>query len=141
MNLHFAFHAALRAALREGLTVRAGRVRRMGEAIFAALSPLGFGHYVQRPQDRLPTVLALTLPAGLDDARLRGQLRDRQISVTGGLGPTAGLIWRLGLMGEAARPQPYRVFLHALEELLGERNLVARFDESWAAQAERVAVS
>jgi alanine-glyoxylate transaminase / serine-glyoxylate transaminase / serine-pyruvate transaminase len=130
VNLHFAFHAALRAALREGLTNRKQRVQDMGRAIFAALEPLGFSHYVERAQDRLPTVLALRLPAHLDDVALRGQLRDRHISVTGGLGPTTGLIWRLGLMGEAARPAPYRIFLATLEELLGERGLVSRFDEA-----------
>ncbi|WP_424949209.1 alanine--glyoxylate aminotransferase family protein [Deinococcus sp.] len=130
VNLHFAFHAALRAALHEGLEARALRVRQMGQAIFAALAPLGFSHYVRRPQDRLPTVLALRLPEGLNDAGIRGQLRDRNISVTGGLGPTAGLIWRLGLMGEAARPEPYRALLRALEDLLGERGIVSRFDEA-----------
>ncbi|GGQ92263.1 alanine--glyoxylate aminotransferase family protein [Deinococcus ruber] len=135
VNLHFAFHAALRAALTEGLEARALRVRRMGQAIFAALSPLGFSHYVKREADRLPTVLALRLPEGLDDAGLRSRLRDRNISITGGLGPTAGLIWRLGLMGEAARPQPYRIFLGALEDLLGERGLVERFQDSWTASA------
>ena len=130
VNLHFAFHAALRAALREGLEARAARVRQMGQAITAALAPLGFSHYVKRPQDRLPTVLALRLPEGLDDTGLRSQLRDRHISITGGLGPTAGLIWRLGLMGEAARPEPYRVLFGALEELLSVDGLVTRFDEA-----------
>ena len=130
VNLHFAFHAALRAALREGLEARALRVRQMGQAIFAALAPLGFSHYVKRPENRLPTVLALTLPDGLDDALIRRQLRDRNISITGGLGPTAGLIWRLGLMGEAARPAPYRVFLRTLEELLGETGIVNRFEDA-----------
>ncbi|WP_425147474.1 alanine--glyoxylate aminotransferase family protein [Deinococcus sp.] len=133
VNLHFAFHAALRAALREGLEARALRVRRMGQAIFTALAPLGFSHYVKRPEQRLPTVLALRLPEGLDDAGLRSKLRDRHISITGGLGPTAGLIWRLGLMGEAARPEPYRIFLAALEDLLGERGMLERFEQSWAA--------
>ncbi len=131
VNLHFAFHAALRAALREGLEERALRVRQMGRAIYAALAPLGFSHYVKRTQDRLPTVLALRLPEGLDDAGIRSQLRDRNISITGGLGPTAGLIWRLGLMGEAARPEPYRILLGTLEELLGARGIVGRFEEAW----------
>ena len=103
----------------------------MGRAIYAALAPLGFSHYVKRPQDRLPTVLALRLPEELDDAGIRSQLRDRNISITGGLGPTAGLIWRLGLMGEAARPEPYRILLGTLEELLGARGIVGRFEEAW----------
>ena len=82
---------------------------------------------MRRPEDRLPTVLALRLPDGLDDAGVRKALRARHISVTGGLGPTAGQIWRLGLMGETARPAPYLTLMRALEELLGERGLADRF--------------
>ncbi len=130
VNLHFALHGALRAALDEGLPQRARRVQEVGAAVFKALSPLGFRHFVQDPGARLPTVLALRLPDGLDDAGVRAELRRRNISITGGLGATAGVIWRLGLMGESARPAPYRTFLRALEDILGARGLTARFDEA-----------
>lgn len=129
VNLHFAFHAALRAALDEGLETRQARVRLMGRVIERTLEPLGFSHYVRRPEDRLPTVLALRLPEGFDDAGVRKALREREISVTGGLGPTAGVIWRLGLMGESARPGPYRRLMAELQDLLGEPGLLARYEE------------
>ncbi|MFC5847904.1 aminotransferase class V-fold PLP-dependent enzyme [Deinococcus petrolearius] len=130
VNLHFALHAALRAALDEGLERRRRRVRAMGQVIERTLAPLGFSHYVRRPEDRLPTVLALRLPEGFDDAGVRKALREREISVTGGLGPTAGVIWRLGLMGESARPAPYRALMVALQDLLGEPGLVRRYEEA-----------
>ncbi|ADV67492.1 aminotransferase class V-fold PLP-dependent enzyme [Deinococcus maricopensis] len=133
VNLHFALHAALRAALDEGLTTRRDRVRHLSGAIQATLAPLGFTPFVRDPAARLPTVLALRLPDGLDDAGVRRALRERHISITGGLGPTAGLIWRLGLMGEAARPAPYRTLMTALEDLLGAPGLRARFDDALAA--------
>ncbi|WP_288403024.1 alanine--glyoxylate aminotransferase family protein [uncultured Deinococcus sp.] len=133
VNLHFAFHAALRAALDEGLERRQRRVRAMGQVIERTLAPLGFSHYVRRPEDRLPTVLALRLPEGFDDAGVRKALREREISVTGGLGPTAGVIWRLGLMGESARPAPYRALMVALQDLLGEPGLVRRYEEALGA--------
>jgi alanine-glyoxylate transaminase / serine-glyoxylate transaminase / serine-pyruvate transaminase len=132
VNLHYAFHAALRAALVEGLAARRARVDQVGSAILEALGPLGFTPYVKDPAARLPTVLALRLPEGFDDAGVRSALRARNISVTGGLGPTAGIIWRLGLMGEAARPGPYRALMTTLEDLLGVRGLAARFDEALA---------
>ncbi|WP_189067242.1 alanine--glyoxylate aminotransferase family protein [Deinococcus radiotolerans] len=127
VNLHYALHAALRAALDEGLEARQQRVQEVGVAIQATLAPLGFTPYVHRPEDRLPTVLALRLPEGFDDAGVRAALREQHISVTGGLGPTAGLIWRLGLMGETARPAPYLILMRALERILGERGLADRF--------------
>lgn len=138
VNLHYALHAALRAALGEGLAARARRVAQLGEALCATLAPLGFSHYVKNPAARLPTVLALRLPEGFDDARVRTDLRARGVSVTGGLGPTAGVIWRLGLMGEAARPEPYRALMRALSELLGERDLPARFDAALEHAARRL---
>ncbi|WP_135227653.1 alanine--glyoxylate aminotransferase family protein [Deinococcus fonticola] len=128
VNLHFAFQAALCAALEEGLEHRQRRVRQMGRVITRTLEPLGFSPYVRRPEERLPTVLALRLPEGFDDAAIRGQLRQRDISVTGGLGPTAGVIWRLGLMGESARPEPYRRLMTALGDLLGDRDLADRYE-------------
>ncbi len=134
VNLHFAFEAALRAALEEGLPNRQQRVRQMGRAIVTSLAPLGFSHYVKREQDRLPTVLALRLPEGFDDAGVRAELRKREISVTGGLGPTAGVIWRLGLMGESARPAPYRALMMALEDILGADGLMRRYEAALEAQ-------
>ncbi len=128
VNLHFAFAEALRAALEEGLPQRRERVRWLGQAITEALAPLGFSHYVKREEARLPTVLALRLPEHLDDAGVRAELRRREISITGGLGPTAGVIWRLGLMGEAARPAPYRALMAALEDILNAPGLVRRFE-------------
>lgn len=132
VNLHYALHAALRAALEEGLEARRARVAALGQALQAALGPLGFTPYVADPAARLPTVLALRLPPGLDDAQTRRALRAREISVTGGLGPTAGLIWRLGLMGEAAHPAPYRRLMEELGELLAAPSLRDRFDAALA---------
>lgn len=130
VNLHYAFHAALHAAMDEGLDKRHLRTQVMSTALAAALEPIGFTHYVKRPEQRLPTVLALRLPEGFDDQGVRAELRRREISVTGGLGPTAGKIWRLGLMGESARVAPYLRLLHALEDILGSEGIVARFTAS-----------
>lgn len=141
VNLHYAFHAALRAALEEGLEQRQRRVRQMGRVISRTLEPYGFSHYVKREAERLPTVLALRLPEGFDDAGIRKALRQREISVTGGLGPTAGVIWRLGLMGESARPAPYRKLMLALSDLLGEPSLVGRFDDMVQQEAGELALS
>jgi alanine-glyoxylate transaminase/serine-glyoxylate transaminase/serine-pyruvate transaminase len=133
VQLHWATGEAIRAALEEGLEAREARVRRLGAAILAALAPEDFAPFVAEPA-RLPTVLALTPPAGVDEAALRRALRERYaISVTGGLGPTAGRIWRLGLMGENARFGHYLRLMEALAELLDAPALPARFEEAAAA--------
>ncbi|MDQ3458238.1 MAG: aminotransferase class V-fold PLP-dependent enzyme [Deinococcota bacterium] len=128
VQLHWAMGEALRAALEEGVAARTARAALVGRAVLAALASAGFAAYVPAAY-RLPTVLAVTLPRGLDDARVRHSLRhDHLISVTGGLGATAGKLWRLGLMGEAARAEHYLVLMEALAELLGARELPAVFE-------------
>jgi alanine-glyoxylate transaminase/serine-glyoxylate transaminase/serine-pyruvate transaminase len=87
-------------------------------------------------QWRLPAVLAVTLPARLGDARTRHALRfDHGVSVAGGLGPTAGRIWRLGLMGETARAEHYHRLFVALADLLDAPHLPTVFERSLAACA------
>jgi alanine-glyoxylate transaminase / serine-glyoxylate transaminase / serine-pyruvate transaminase len=110
-------------------------------AVATALATVGFAHLVDADA-RLPTVLALTLPDGLDDATVRGVLRrEERVSLTGGLGATAGRIWRLGLMGEAARPEPYRRLMQALAAVLPRFGLAAAvelpaaFEAAWDAAA------
>lgn len=135
VQLHWATGEAVRAALEEGLPLREARVRRLGAAILEALEPEGFAPFV--PEDRrLPTVLALELPPTLDDAAVRRALLERhQIAVTGGLGATAGRIWRLGLMGENARIAHYLRLMEALADLLEAPLLPARFEAATEAVA------
>jgi alanine-glyoxylate transaminase / serine-glyoxylate transaminase / serine-pyruvate transaminase len=130
VQLHYALDAALQSALDEGLEARAERVRTVGAAALAALETVGFSAFVQNPLERLPTVLAVRLPDSIPDVPTRAALRERNVVITGGLGETAGKIWRLGLMGESARPAFYARFLEALEVVLGEKGIVAAFERN-----------
>jgi len=47
----------------------------------------------------------------------RRLLSEHDIEVGGGLGPLAGRIWRIGLMGENARPEVVDRLVAALGEL------------------------
>lgn len=126
IHLHWATGEAIRAALMEGVASRSERATRLGTAITATLATLGFEPFVREAAARLPTVLALTLPSGLDDAAVREELRSvERISVTGGLGPTAGRIWRLGLMGEGAHDGHYRQLMEALSRVLPRHGFAA----------------
>ncbi len=127
VQLHWATGEALRAALEEGIGRRSARAYEVGEAVLATLQTVGFSAAVPA-EHRLPTVLALTLPPGLEDHKVRHALRyDYAISVTGGLGETAGKIWRLGLMGEGARAEHYLKLMEALADILRAPQLAAVF--------------
>ena len=132
VQLHWATGEAISAALDEGIENRAKRVKFVGEAALRALETAGFSAFIPESY-RLPTVLAVALPEGLDDLKVRRQLREEYfISVTGGLGATAGKIWRLGLMGENARPEYYGRLMEALGEILQAPQLPSVFNDALA---------
>ncbi len=136
IHLHWATGEAIRVALEEGLDERAARAHTVGEGVLRALETVGFVAAVAAPH-RLPTVLSVTLPAGVDDHELRQALRrEDRVSVAGGLGATAGSVWRLGFMGEAARREHYETLLRALAPRLGAPELVRAFEEALATPAE-----
>ena len=55
------------------------------------------------------------VPSGVDEAAVRqALLKDHQIEIGAGLGPLAGRIWRVGLMGHTARPENVDRVLKAL---------------------------
>lgn len=132
VQLHWATGEAIRASLEEGVERRSERVAEVGGAALAALATVGFSAFIPEAY-RLPTVLAVKLPEGFDDAGVRHQLRHEHfISVTGGLGETAGKIWRLGLMGETARFDHYFKLMEALAKILNAPHLPEAFESAGA---------
>ena len=62
---------------------------------------------------------AVHIPAGVDDARVRGRLLDENgIEIGGGLGPFEGKAWRSGLMGSSSTKRNVTLLLAALESIL-----------------------
>ena len=81
------------------------------------LEKRGFRMLVAR-EHRLPMLNAV-IPPVADEAALRRRLLESfGIEVGGGLGKLAGKIWRIGLMGENARPEVVARLLEALDRLL-----------------------
>jgi aspartate aminotransferase-like enzyme len=80
---------------------------------------MGIGIFVQNPADRLPTVTAVTVPDGIDSAKVRGRLLNEfNIEIAGGLGDFKSTMWRIGLMGYSSQRQNVLLFLDVLERIL-----------------------
>lgn len=109
----------LRVLDEEGLEMRLTRHVEAAAHLLAGLAPLGFEPLVPAAE-RLPMLSAVRLPEHVvraGEAALRRRLLDRHgIEVGGGLGKLAGGIWRIGLMGENARPAVADRLLEALRE-------------------------
>ena len=117
ISMLYALHAALERVLEEGLEARFARHRAAHERLVAGLEPLGFRMLVP-PQHRLP-MLNTVFPPVPDEASVRRRLLEEHgIEIGGGLGKLAGLVWRIGLMGENARPEIVDRLLAALRSLL-----------------------
>jgi alanine-glyoxylate transaminase / serine-glyoxylate transaminase / serine-pyruvate transaminase len=117
-TLVYALHEALAAVDEEGLEARWARHRRNHEILLAGLSAMGLS--VLPPEgERLWTLNAVRVPAGVDEAAVRRLLLDEfQMEIGSGLGPLAGKIWRVGLMGASSAPHLILLFLGALERAL-----------------------
>ena len=63
---------------------------------------------------------AVRIPEGCDDAEIRSRLlNDYNLEIGAGLGDFAGKVWRIGLMGHAARDENVDLCVRALGELVG----------------------
>jgi len=121
ISLIYGLREAMRIVLEEGLEARWERHRRNQLALVAGIEAMGLELFVKNPADRLPTVTAVAIPQGISDEKVRNQLLDEfNIEVAGGIGPTKGKIWRIGLMGYVSQQQNVLLVLAALEKILTE---------------------
>lgn len=133
INMLYALNEALGLLLEQGLEQRWARHERAHEALRGALEVLGLKRLAP-PGEALWSLLAVTVPAGVDEAAIRrGLLFDHGIEISGGLGPLAGKVWRIGVMGIGAMPEPQARLVSALATLLevDGTEALARLDEGW----------
>jgi alanine-glyoxylate transaminase/serine-glyoxylate transaminase/serine-pyruvate transaminase len=109
---------ALAVVEEEGLEARWARHERCHRSFVDGLKNLGLS--VLPPDgERLWTLNAVCIPAGVDEAAVRRCLLEEfNIEIGVGLGPLAGKIWRIGLMGTGAAPRFVNLLLGALERAL-----------------------
>jgi alanine-glyoxylate transaminase/serine-glyoxylate transaminase/serine-pyruvate transaminase len=119
VSLIYALREALRIVLEEGLEARWERHRQNQAALIAGIEAMGLEIFVKQPAHRLPTVTVVAVPQGVDEAKVREQLREEfNIEIAGGIGPLKGQIWRVGLMGWCSQKNHVLLFLAALEKTL-----------------------
>ena len=68
-------------------------------ALAAGLQSMGLEFLVDA-KNRLPQLNSVIIPDGANDAQIRKDLLEHhQLEIGAGLGPIAGKVWRIGLMG------------------------------------------
>jgi len=118
ITMVYALRESLRLVAEEGLEPRFARHRRHSAALMAGLAALGARPQAQEGH-RLPSLNCVVAPEGVDEAAVRKALLGEQnIEIGGGLGPLAGKVWRIGLMGESSRQENVLAVLSAIEQQL-----------------------
>jgi alanine-glyoxylate transaminase / serine-glyoxylate transaminase / serine-pyruvate transaminase len=132
ISMNYALREALRLIYEEGLEARWRRHELNHRALVAGIEAMGLRMHVV-PENRLWSLNAVSVPEGVDDARVRARLLDEDIEIGGGLGPLKGKIWRIGLMGSGSTRENVLLVLDALQRSLKAEGFAC---ESGVAAAE-----
>ncbi|MFQ6066279.1 MAG: pyridoxal-phosphate-dependent aminotransferase family protein [bacterium] len=125
VNMIYALHEGLRLVLEEGLEARFQRHRQNAAALQAGLEALGFTYVVKEQSQRLPMLHAVYLPNGVEEGRLRQEIRSNyNIEIGGGLGKFRGKAWRIGLMGCSSTGDKVYRLLDAIGEMFKKHGIV-----------------
>lgn len=118
-SLIYALREALLMVEEEGLEARQARHQRNHLALAAGVEAMGLS-LLPPDGERLWTLNAVRAPQGVDEAAVRKTLlRTFNLEIGAGLGPLAGKVWRVGLMGASSTPQTLLQLMAALEAALG----------------------
>jgi alanine-glyoxylate transaminase/serine-glyoxylate transaminase/serine-pyruvate transaminase len=105
INLIYGLREALTIVHEEGLEARWARHAEAHEALLGELRGLGFER-LPPADEALPSLLCVRVPEGIDEAAVRGRLlTEHGVEISAGFGPLAGKVWRIGVMGEGAKPE------------------------------------
>jgi alanine-glyoxylate transaminase/serine-glyoxylate transaminase/serine-pyruvate transaminase len=115
---YYALYEGIRLALDEGLQARWARHQDAGRYFQQQMRDRGYT-FLSDPDHQLWELSAIDVPEGIDGKEIQTRiLREFNIEVGGGLGPTAPPIWRVGLMGVNANRETADRVLAAFDAVL-----------------------
>ncbi len=118
INNLYGLHEALVMLEEEGIEQAWKRHAENSTRLQQGLASLGMEYFVPEGE-RIPQLNAVKIPDGVDDAAIRSRLLNEfHLEIGAGLGPMAGKIWRIGLMGAASTTRNVLYCVSALREVL-----------------------
>jgi alanine-glyoxylate transaminase/serine-glyoxylate transaminase/serine-pyruvate transaminase len=134
-NSLYALHEALLLVKEEGLENCWARHHRHHLALKAGLEAMGL-EFLVKEGARLPQMNAVHIPEAVREreAQVRKTLlTEFNLEIGAGLGPLAGKIWRVGIMGYSCKPENVMLCLSALGSVLSDMGLPTKVGEAEAA--------
>jgi len=121
--LNYGMLEALLLVHEEGIENRLARHLKNHRALVAGIEAMGLQMHVA-PEYRLPMLNTVRIPAGVEDAALRGYLlANFNLEIGGGLGDLKDKVWRIGLMGHSSSPEKILFLLSALNVALAAQGV------------------
>ncbi|MCM1512817.1 MAG: alanine--glyoxylate aminotransferase family protein [Oxalobacter formigenes] len=119
VNSLYGLHEALLLLKEEGLENAWARHKQHYQALKAGIEALGL-RFLVKEECRLPQVSTIVVPDSIkDEAAVRKALMSEfNLEISSGLGPLAGKVWRIGLMGYSAQEENVMLCLSSLETVL-----------------------
>jgi alanine-glyoxylate transaminase/serine-glyoxylate transaminase/serine-pyruvate transaminase len=118
ISMFYALREALLVVADEGIENRWERHRRCHRLFVKGIEAMGLSMHVP-DGNSIPTLNTVRVPSGVDEARVRKELLDGPgIEIAGGLGPLAGKIFRIGIMGPLATEDNVQFFLKEFSKAL-----------------------
>jgi len=118
----YALREALDMACEEGLENLWARHRNGHEHLWDGLGKMGLTPFVKEPAARLETVNTINVPEGVDAQKLiDNAMQKYNLEISGGLGPSAGKVFRVGIMGYNATPRNIELVLQAFRDGLQQQ--------------------
>jgi alanine-glyoxylate transaminase / serine-glyoxylate transaminase / serine-pyruvate transaminase len=124
-NSLYALHEALLILKEEGIENAWARHTRHHLALKAGLEAMGL-KFLVKEEAQLPQMNAVFIPEAIKarEAEVRKTLlTEFNLEIGAGLGPLAGKIWRIGLMGYSCKPENVMLCLSALGSVLSDMGL------------------
>ncbi|KAK9818420.1 hypothetical protein WJX72_012441 [[Myrmecia] bisecta] len=118
----YAMREAMALLSEEGLAASWKRHEARAAELWEGLREMGLEPFVENEAERLITVNTIKVPEGVDWAAVVKNAMDKyNVEIAGGLGPTVGKIWRVGIMGYNATPANVALVLTAFKDGLSKQ--------------------
>uniref|UniRef100_G3NKR2 Alanine--glyoxylate aminotransferase n=1 Tax=Gasterosteus aculeatus aculeatus TaxID=481459 RepID=G3NKR2_GASAC len=115
----YSLRESLAVLAEEGLENSWERHQKVAEYFHTALESMGLKLFVKEKNARLPTVTTIVAPHGYDWKDITSYLmKTHNLEISGGLGPSVGLVLRVGLMGCNSSKANVDMVLAALKDAL-----------------------
>lgn len=119
ISMFYALREGLAAIMEEGVDARFARHQAAHEMFVRRVELIKMKMFVADPALRIPNLNTVAVPEGVDDARARKRMIDEfGIEISGGFGPLAGKIFRIGVMGPFANEENASMVVGALVHCL-----------------------